>query len=431
MPTSNVTKIPHLITAQEGPLQDLERLLLQKQVKIETWFRQQWRQNPAPIYGSVDLRNAGFKLAPVDTNLFPAGFNNLNEELLSLGIEAASSTLGQNYPHVDKITLIPENHTRNMHYLESLAMLQRIFSSAGYEVRIGSLLPELKGKSKAFPLPSGREITLYGVQRSGDKLTLGEFIPDLLILNNDLTGGTPELLKNLEQPITPPPSIGWSSRLKSIHFTHYQNIASEFADLINLDPWFITPIFSNCGEVDFMKREGEECLISKTQSLLQSVQQKYDANNISEKPFAVIKADAGTYGMSVMMVQNAEEISALNRKERARMAASKGKQAVNKVIIQEGVYTFETWGEEEAVTEPVVYMLGHHVIGGFYRVHTGRSRNENLNAPGMHFEPLAFAKGCNIPSKLCTPNDCNNRFYAYGVVARLALLAAARELTSS
>ena len=27
---------------------------------------------------SVDLRNSGFKLAPVDTNLFPGGFNNLN-----------------------------------------------------------------------------------------------------------------------------------------------------------------------------------------------------------------------------------------------------------------------------------------------------------------------------------------------------------------
>jgi oxygen-independent coproporphyrinogen-3 oxidase len=30
----------------------------------------------------VDLRNAGFKLAPVDTNLFPAGFNNLNLDLI-------------------------------------------------------------------------------------------------------------------------------------------------------------------------------------------------------------------------------------------------------------------------------------------------------------------------------------------------------------
>jgi glutamate--cysteine ligase len=97
------------------------------------------------------------------------------------------------------------------------------------------------------------------------------------------------------------------------------------------------------------------------------------------------------------------------------------------VIIQEGVYTFETWGQENAVAEPVVYMIGQHVIGGFYRVHAERGINENLNAPGMHFEPLAFEKPCNNPDNSLDPNCDQNRFYAYGVIARLALVAAARE----
>ena len=38
----------------------------------------------AAVLRSVDLRNAGFKLAPVDTNLFPGGFNNLNQDFLPL-----------------------------------------------------------------------------------------------------------------------------------------------------------------------------------------------------------------------------------------------------------------------------------------------------------------------------------------------------------
>jgi glutamate--cysteine ligase len=108
------------------------------------------------------------------------------------------------------------------------------------------------------------------------------------------------------------------------------------------------------------------------------------------------------------------------------MAAIKGGREVNQVIIQEGVYTFETWGKEQAVAEPVVYMIGRHVIGGFYRVHASRGSNENLNAPGMNFEPLAFAAPCNNPNALY--NSCANRFYAYGVIARLALLASAREM---
>lgn len=109
------------------------------------------------------------------------------------------------------------------------------------------------------------------------------------------------------------------------------------------------------------------------------------------------------------------------------MSASKGSQTVHRVIIQEGVYSFETWGEENSVAEPVVYMIGQYVVGGFYRLHKNKSSSESLNAPGMEFEPLKFAKPCNTPDKLLAPDDCPNRFYAYGVVARLSMLAAARE----
>ena len=70
--------VPHLTTALAGPLQDLERRILDRMPEIERWLRTQWQEHAVPFYASVDLRNAGFKLAPVDTNLFPGGFNNLN-----------------------------------------------------------------------------------------------------------------------------------------------------------------------------------------------------------------------------------------------------------------------------------------------------------------------------------------------------------------
>jgi len=126
-----------------------------------------------------------------------------------------------------------------------------------------------------------------------------------------------------------------------------------------------------------------------------------------------------------MMVKNVDEMLTLNRKQRTHMSKSKGGQPVNKVIIQEGVYTFETWGKDFAVTEPVVYMWGERVVGGFYRVHKDRGIDENLNAPGMRFEPLPFAKNC---SQMDCSDDSQNRFYAYGVIARLSMLAAAREI---
>ena len=118
----------------------------------------------------------------------------------------------------------------------------------------------------------------------------------------------------------------------------------------------------------------------------------------------------------------------MNRDARKKMAATKEGKEVTGAIIQEGVYTYETWGEGRATAEPVVYMIDHHVVGGFYRVHGGRSNTENLNAPGSSFQMLAFEEACNHPDPTCGPHDHPNRFYAYGVVARLALLAAAREI---
>jgi glutamate--cysteine ligase len=140
----------------------------------------------------------------------------------------------------------------------------------------------------------------------------------------------------------------------------------------------------------------------------------------------IVKANAGTYGMGIMTVKSPEDVRDLNRKTRNKMSVVKEGLQVSEVIIQEGVYTFESIND--AVAEPVVYMIDHFVIGGFYRVHTGRGVDENLNAPGSHFAPLAFEKPCTMPDCAGAPDAAPNRFYAYGVVARLALLAAAIEL---
>ncbi|HHH36812.1 MAG TPA: glutamate--cysteine ligase [Gammaproteobacteria bacterium] len=422
--------VPHLTTALSGPLQKIERHFLARQADIEAWLRSQWQQTPAPFYASVDLRNAGFKLAPVDTNLFPAGFNNLNPDLLPLCIQAMQSAIERICPTARQLMLIPENHTRNRFYLESLATLQDIIRKAGYRVRIGTLLEGLD-TPLAIELPAGGEILLEPVRREGDRLVLDGFDPCMILLNNDLASGRPEILEGLAQPVIPPLALGWSNRLKSDHFHQYRRVAEEFATLVDLDPWLVTPLFQQCGEINFMKRDGEECLASNVASLLEAIQRKYDEYGLDCRPFVVIKADAGTYGMGVMTVHSPEEVHALNRKQRTRMATSKGGLATSQVILQEGVYTFETWGSTQAVTEPVVYMIDHYVVGGFYRVHTRRGANENLNAPGMHFEPLAFARPCTTPERNLAPDASPNRFYAYGVIARLALLAAARELATA
>ena len=418
-----IQAVPHLITANNGPLQMIESHLLNQQSDIESWFRHQWQLTPAPFCASVDLRNAGFKLAPVDTNLFPAGYNNLNPTLLPLAHHAVQSALQRHCPGACKVLIIPENHTRNSYYLESLATLQRIIQQAGYATRIGSLTMT---EPQTIHLPSGADIRLYPLHRDRNRLHAGDFDPCILLLNNDLSAGRPAILEQLEQPILPPLALGWSNRLKSEHFAVYRQVAEEFAELIDIDPWLIDPLMRNCGCIDFMARAGYECLEQHVAELLVAIGQKYAEYGIDKDPIIFIKADAGTYGMGVMTVTSVADIQQLNRKQRTRMDATKEGQKVQKVILQEGVYTSETVGDN-AVAEPVVYMIDQFVIGGFYRVHKQKNHADNLNSPGMHFEPLAFAESCSSPDPNDQPDAEPNRFYAYGVIARLALVAAARE----
>lgn len=411
-----------------SPPLTLAKQIVTHQVEIESWLRQQWKKTPPPLYSSVDLRNAGFKLAPVDTNLFPAGFNNLNPNFLPLYVQAMQSTIAELYSDVKRLLLIPESHSRNIFYFESLAMLVEIISKSGFAIRIASLDEDITAPVE-HKLPSGRSIVLEPLVREGDKVGVKDYFPCCIILNNDLSSGIPKILENVTQKILPSVQLGWSTRLKSEHFRFYAEVTQEFSELIGIDPWLITPWFDQCPAVDFMKKEGEECLVKRAEALLKRIRQKYGEYDIKHEPFLAVKADQGTYGMAVMMIQQAQELQQLNRKQRTRMSMAKGGIAVTKAIIQEGVYSFETVGNEQAVAEPVLYMIGRSVVGGFYRVHEERGPNENLNSPGMNFHPLPIKEPCNMP---CAEDQLNrSHFYIYGVIARLASLAAARELEFS
>ncbi|MDP1595434.1 MAG: glutamate--cysteine ligase [Methylotenera sp.] len=427
--------VPHLTTALNGPLLDLEKSMLEAMPNIEHWFRTQWLEYAAPFYASVDLRNAGFKLAPVDTNLFPAGFNNLNPDFLHLSVQAAMVAIEKICPEAHRLLIIPENHTRNTYYLRNVLELANILKQAGMEVRIGSISPEITTPTK-LETHDGQYLLLEPVVRVGNRiklpsfesneLSLKEFDSCAILLNNDLSGGIPEILKNLEQDLIPPLYAGWSTRRKSQHFAVYNRVAADFSALLGIDEWLINPYFDTCGDIDFNARTGEDCLAIKVEQLLAKIKIKYAQYGVTQAPFVIVKANAGTYGMGIMTVKSPDDVRGLNRKTRNKMSVVKEGLEVTEVIIQEGVYTFESINE--AVAEPVVYMMDHFVIGGFYRVHTGRAIDENLNAPGSHFVPLAFEKPCTLPDCAGAPDATPNRFYAYGVVARLALLAAAIEL---
>jgi glutamate--cysteine ligase len=422
--------VPHLITSLTGPINELEARILESMPAIERWFRLEWMEHTPPFYTSVDLRNAGFKLAPVDTNLFPGGFNNLTPEMLPLAVQAAMAAIEKICPEAKNLLLIPEKHTRNTFYLMNVQRLMQIFTQAGLNVRLGSLDPEVKEPTK-LALPDGSELLVEPLLRTRGRLGLKDFDPCTILLNNDLSAGIPKVLEGLHQQyVLPPLHAGWAVRRKSKHFHSYEEVAKKFAKLLGMDSWLINPMFSQCGKVNFAESTGLECVQGNVDTLLTKIRRKYKEYGINEKPFVVVKADNGTYGMGIMTVRDAKELDELNRRTRNKMSVVKDGQEVTEVIIQEGVPTYERMND--AVAEPVIYMIDRYVVGGFYRVHADRGIDENLNAPGSSFVPLAFAESHQLPRPGVKPGaSAPNRFYMYGVIGRLAMLAASYELEAT
>ncbi len=422
--------VPHLVTALSGPINELEQRILDATPVIERWFRLEWMEHTPPLYGSVDIRNAGFKLAPVDTNLYPEGWHNLSPDTLPLAVQAAQAAIEKICPEARNLLIVPENGKPSSFYLSSLARLQDIFRMAGLNVRFGSIDPAIK-KSTTLKLPDGEKLVLESALRSPRRLGLKHFDPCTILLNNDLSAGVPGILEDLhEQHLLPPLHAGWSVRRKSRHFQCYEEVSKRFGKLLGIDAWLINPMFASCGQIDPAAPEGLECLRTNVDALLVKIRRKYKEYGINERPFVVVKADNGTRGMGIMTVRDAKELDVLARSPRQRGAPLADLPPGSDVIIQEGVTTHERMND--TVAEPVVYMMDRYVVGGFYRIHAGRGDEDNLNAPGARYVPLAFDGSNQLPRAGMKPGaSAPNRFYMYGVIARVALVAASYELEAT
>lgn len=403
-------------------LNTLKQLADTRNDELEAWFAEQRASGEPFFYSSVDLRHSGLRLVPVDTNLYPAGFNNLSPLARERASRFIARLLDEHYHDARRVLIIPENHTRNLAYLENLSVLSSLFDTAGIEVRIGSLAAQT-GEPIHLETLTGQPLTQHPLIRSGNTLALEDgFTPDLIILNNDMTSGPPEILENLTQPILPPVGMGWYRRRKSVHFAAYQQLVDSFAERFGLDSWLLSAGFHQCGRIDFKERSGLDTLAANVEQVLSRAREKHRQYGISEDPYVFIKADSGTYGMGIMTITRPEDVFEMNKKERNKMHVIKEGSQVSEVIIQEGIPTIDMIDGKSA--EPMVYMIDGIPVGGMYRVNGTRDALSNLNASGMEFTGMCDS-GESEGQQWKTVKDCH--FRSYGIVAALAALAATRE----
>jgi glutamate--cysteine ligase len=230
-----------------------------------------------------------------------------------------------------------------------------------------------------------------------------------------------------QQHLLPPLHAGWTTRRKSNHYKSYEEVAKRFGKLIGIDPWLVNPLLDKAMAVPLFAEQGIEVLTDAADSMLGKIKRRYKEYGIKEKPFVVLKADNGRNGIRCMTVRDAKDVALLIQKQREKQGAL---HELQDVLIQEGVMTHERMND--AVAEPVVYVMDRYVVGGFYRVHAEQGQDEDLSAAGSSYVPLAFAEATRLPQPGIRPGvSAPNRFYMYGVIARLAALAASYELEAT
>lgn len=400
--------------AQSPIIAQLKDLLSSRADEVNAWFNTVSYNTPPFFYNSVDLRHSGFKLAPVDTNLFPAGFNNLNEYERKKAASRTKEFFAKYYPQVRKILIITEDHTRNSFYLENVGVLAEIIKNAGFVVELSSIHASEGGEMVNLTTPSEIEYTLKPlVKKNGIIITKDGFIPDFILLNNDMTGGVPELFADVRQIVSPPVEFGWHMRRKTSHFESYNKMADDFSLTFGIDPWLISTYFSRCGVVNFKEKLGLECVAIQVDKLIGLIAKKYKQYGISQTPYVFIKSDMGTYGMGIMTARSGAEVLSMGKDIRKKMNIIKGGAHNTEVIIQEGVPTIDKVGENTA--EPMIYIVGGEPVGCIYRTNTLKDSYENLNATGMGF------------SSICEQSNDKELCGALSLIAKLAAYSAAWE----
>lgn len=370
-------------------IRETAKKIRQREKKIAQWFAGKAEGLTLPVTASVDLRNAGFKLTVVDTNVFPGGFNNLCNTFSKRAALHFKNYFAQHAPGAKKIRIFPEAFTRNRPYLEHLERLQGILAEAGFAVTDEN--------------------------------------PDVILLNNDCSSGIPEALQKTKVPIFPSPKLGWFARRKKHHIEIYCSLLHEFAALLDTDGWRFCPVTCLEHHVDIQNPGDLKRLQQTAEKVAEKTAALYKQYGIGEKPYVFIKSNAGTFGLGQIHVEDPSELLNLNRKTRKKLAASKGGAGVNEFLIQEGVPTLDTF--EGAPIEPVIYYVGGEPVGGFFRIHQDKNNRASLNAPGARFETLCFHKDSEAAGKEINLHcDDHDDFFTIAKwLGKIACLAVAME----
>jgi len=401
-------------------IEEVVKKIKEKHDEIEKWLKAKTKN--IPIYSSFDIRDSGHKAVVVDSNAFPAGFNNLCIRTCDIASENIRFYIENQFEKVKTIGLIAE-YTKNPYYYDNIITIKYILENAGFQTETGIF--DLSNTTATISSFSKGELKLKVIKKRDKKLIFDSFTPDLILLNDDLSTTDHVWLEDCRQYIAPTVKLGWFKRKKHRHFAIKNRLIKELSDLIGIDRCFIGAYFEFVSEVNFKTREKFDEIAAKIDSVIYQIQRKYDEYNITEKPFVFVKGDSSTYGMNAIPFRSGSEFLKINSRERTKLHKSKGGKIVTEVMIQEGVRSIDRINGN--VAEPVIYCVGDAPVGGFFRINPMRSDKENLNSKGMSFSHSILCPG-STDKKIPKSNITEEKTELYRFLARLGAITIGYEM---
>ena len=73
--------------------------------------------------------------------------------------------------------------------------------------------------------------------------------------------------------------------------------------MIGIDQWRLNTAYDTCTGLDFHAARASRSWPTRLRGCSTASAPKYREYGVSDEPFVVVKADAGTYGMGIMMVR--------------------------------------------------------------------------------------------------------------------------------
>jgi glutamate--cysteine ligase len=392
----------------------LHEKFLSKSDDICDWFQKKTGEAKYPIYSSYDIRDAGYKMANVDANIYPAGFNNICPADKETSPELFKKYITAHYKDVKRVLLVPEEHTGNAFYWENAITIKELMEQAGYEVRVG-FAKNLEGPTEMVSA-TGKKLPVESAM-PGSSL-IASYKPDLIVSNNDFSDPHEEWGQAMSIPMNPPRELGWYQRKKSRYFKHYNDLVSEFFSVVGEDPFSFRVETEEFAHFDINSEDSRKELADRVDNFLEKLRQEYSRRGIEQNPFVFVKNNSGTYGLAVIKVESGKDVLEWTYKSRKKMKAAKGGRDVEEVIIQEGIPSVVK--ADGATAEPVIYMVGCELAGGFLRTHLEKTDTESLNSPGAVYKRLCVSDLSVRPEKCPSEN-------VYGWSAKLGLLAISKE----